>query len=199
MKLLGTKATRTTSYHPQSDRLVERFHRNLKDALRARLHGPHWINELPWVLLGIRSAPQEDLGASSRELVYGTLLAVPGDFLPTPREQQQPDQVVDRLRKTVGRLQPVPTSSHGSTKSYIPPALKSTTFVFIRRDAVHKPLQPLYDGPYKVLQHGEKFFRIQLGSREETVSIDRLKPAHQGLWQTVLPAVPPSRGRPRRS
>ena len=70
-QLLGTRLHHTTAYHPQSNGLVERFHRHLKSALRARLTGPNWIDELPWVLLGIRTAPKEDLGCSSAKLVYG--------------------------------------------------------------------------------------------------------------------------------
>ena len=41
-QLLGTQLHRTTAYHPQSNGLVERFHRHLKSALRARLTGPNW-------------------------------------------------------------------------------------------------------------------------------------------------------------
>ena len=59
-KLLGTQVHHTTAYHPQANGLVERFHRHLKSALRARLTGPNWINELPWVLPGIRTTPKED-------------------------------------------------------------------------------------------------------------------------------------------
>ena len=32
--------------------------------------------------------------------------------------------------------------------------LPSCTYVFVRRDAVKKPLQQVYDGPYKVLGQG---------------------------------------------
>ena len=42
-RLLGTQLHHTTAYHPQSNGLVERFHRHLKSALRARLTGPNWM------------------------------------------------------------------------------------------------------------------------------------------------------------
>ena len=71
----------TTAYHLQSNGLVEWFHRHLKSALRARLSGPSWTKDLPWVLLGIRTASKEDLGYSSAELVYGQPLTAPGEFI----------------------------------------------------------------------------------------------------------------------
>ncbi len=40
-------------------------------------------------------------------------------------------------------------------------------------------LSPLYAGPYTVLDRGEKVFRLHVGERDETVSVDRLKP-HTG-------------------
>ena len=79
--LLGTQLHRTMAHHLQSNGSVERFHRQLKFALRARLSGPNWIKELPWVLLGIRTTPKEDLGCSTAEMVYATPLVVPGDFV----------------------------------------------------------------------------------------------------------------------
>jgi hypothetical protein len=56
---LGISHHSTTAFHPQSDGMVERFHRQLKDALRAHLQGQDWVSQLPWVLLGLRAAPKE--------------------------------------------------------------------------------------------------------------------------------------------
>jgi transposase InsO family protein len=54
--LLNIQHSPTTAYHPQSNGLVERFHRWLKDALRsgAAAADADWHDHLPWVLLGIR-------------------------------------------------------------------------------------------------------------------------------------------------
>ena len=39
---LGTKRTRTTSYHPCANGLVERFHRQLKASLKASSNSTKW-------------------------------------------------------------------------------------------------------------------------------------------------------------
>ncbi|XP_078264112.1 uncharacterized protein LOC144598103 [Rhinoraja longicauda] len=195
--LLGVRLHHTTAYHPQANGLVERFHRQLKAALKARLAGPDWMDELPWVLLGIRTAPKEDLASSSAELVYGSPLTVPGEFVPSlPGREEPPSSTLHRLRERVGKLAPVPTSRHGTFRPYVPSALQDCAFVFLRRDAHQAPLQRPYEGPYRVLEHGQTTFVLDMGGRPEAVSIDRLKPAHLDIDQPVRVARPRPRGRP---
>lgn len=197
-KLLGVRHSRTTAYHPQANGLVERFHRHMKSALRARLTGPNWIDELPWVLLGIRTAPKDDLGTSSAELVFGEPLTVPGDFIPTASDTKHVSTYLPALRDKVGSLAPVPTSQHRLHASSVPKELFLCQYVFIRRDAHRSALQHPYEGPYKVISPGQKVFIIDRGGKAETVSIDRLKPAHLDFAQPVQVAVPRPRGRPKK-
>ena len=72
----------TTSYHPQSNGLVERFHRTLKASLMATGEPSGWMGRLPHVLLGIRTAERADAGFSPAECVYGTNLVLPGQVQP---------------------------------------------------------------------------------------------------------------------
>jgi hypothetical protein len=58
------EAVLTTAYRPQSNGMVERVHRQIKDALRARGAGPGWHSHLPWVLMGLRAAPKENSAVS---------------------------------------------------------------------------------------------------------------------------------------
>ena len=74
-----TFGTQTTAYHPQANGMVERFHRHLKSSLMARAADSDWFHHLPWVLLGIRTAPKADCKASSAEMC----LEPPSLFLPT--------------------------------------------------------------------------------------------------------------------
>ena len=54
------------------------------------------------------------------------------------------------------------------------------SFVYVRRGQAAPPLTPLYQGPYPVAFRTPKAFTIDLGGRQEVVSVDRLKP-HLGL------------------
>ncbi len=71
-----------------------------------------------------------------------------------------------------------------------PAALLQASHVYVRRGGTLPPLAPLYVGPDEVLERADKFFRLAVGGREETVSIDRLKP-HLGVgpFSAALPAA----------
>ncbi|GBO01001.1 hypothetical protein AVEN_259168-1 [Araneus ventricosus] len=67
-----------TAYNPQCNGMVECLHRPLKQALTC--HQADWLDALPLVLLGIRTALREDLNASAAELVYESSLRLPGQL-----------------------------------------------------------------------------------------------------------------------
>jgi transposase InsO family protein len=79
--LLNIHHMPTTAFHPEGNGLVERLHRRMKDALRARAAHADWAAHLPWVMLSLRAAPREDDGRSPAEALYGSQLVVPGQFL----------------------------------------------------------------------------------------------------------------------
>ena len=58
------------------------------------------------------------------------------------------------------------------------------------------PLTPPYEGPYKVLVHGDKSFVLDYGNRQDSVSIDRLKPAFVDPMTPIEAAKRAPRGRP---
>ena len=179
-KLTGTLHIKTTAYHPQSNGMVERFHRQLKSALEARGNTENWASELPMILLGIRTAVKEDLKCSSAELVYGQTLRLPGELiLPKPIDPlANPNLVVEKLRESMRTVIPTKTRERKRIDFFIPNDLEKCEFVLIRVDKVRTALTPPYDGPYKVLKRLRKHYVVEVNGKPRSISIDRLKPAH---------------------
>ena len=77
----------------------------------------------------------------------------------------------------MSEIRPLPTSQHGEKKTFMFRDLETSPYVFVRHDAIGDPLQPPCDGPYQVIQRGEKTFTIRVKDKSVKVSVDRLKPA----------------------
>jgi hypothetical protein len=193
-RTLQIKHITTSAYHPQSNGMIERFHRQLKEALRACQCGTAWAEHMPWVLLGLGAAPKEESGVSAAEAVYAQPLVLPNQFQPPegqspPHWPQQPSSppslpAADSVRpRTYAEVVAAPLKQ-----------LMEADFVYVRRGRAGGPFSPPYSGPYKVLVKKDKVFEVQVGAHVESVSVDRLK-AHRG-GSTVVLAKPPPRGRP---
>ena len=78
---------------------------------------------------------------------------------------------------------------------HVPKALETAKYVYIRRGETKRSLQTPYTGPYAVVAKADKWFDVQVGTRTERISIDRLKVA-QVAPGDVKVAQPPLRGRP---
>ena len=189
-RLLGIRATNTTAYHPQANGLVERLHRQLKAALMARSSGS-WMDDLPLVLLGIRTSWRTELECSPSDLVYGMTVAVPGSFLePVKREELPTTDFVRDLYRSMREFEPTQTSHHTVPKTHVPSSLATSEAVYIRDDAVRPPLVRPYNGPFKVLEKHDKYFVVDKKGKPDKVSIDRLKPALTGPKQKSCDVIP---------
>lgn len=160
--------------------MVERFHRQLKAALMCHPDSS-WLQALPVVLLGIRSAIKEELNASPAELVYGEPLRLPGELISSPPADDcptDPTTFSDRLRHIMAKLRPVPASHHTNAGTFVFKDLHKCTHVLLRDDTVRGSLKPPYTGPHRVLHRDDKTVTILQGNKETKVSIDRVKPAY---------------------
>ena len=181
MSLLGIKALRTTSYHPQCNGMVERVHRVLKERLMSRsARASDWMSNLPLVLLGIRSSTRDEGCITPAHLVYGGPLRLPGEyFLHTPgRSSPKSSDFVQQLQRSLQDFTPAPVDFHAGPRqsTSVPSSLSSCLGVFVRVDAVRRPLTPPYIGPFEVLERREKTFTVMKAGKPWTVSVDRLKP-----------------------
>jgi cleavage and polyadenylation specificity factor subunit 1 len=183
LQLLGIKRARTTPYHPQTNALVERSHRTIKNALRAVCTtASEWEDKLPLVLLSLRTTTVEPTQVPPCRLVLGANIRLPVDLLVGNTENprlvpnqndvcEQALQVVEETSKWVDQQQQ-PTSH--------PPVKPLTGWVWLRDDRpMRSTLAKPYEGPYKVIEQRGPVVTIRYGSQEYRVNYDRLKPMLQ--------------------
>ncbi|XP_071506124.1 uncharacterized protein, partial [Diadema antillarum] len=149
----------------------------MKAALKAKNDPSHWTEHIPIILLGIRSTVKDDLKCSPAELVYGTTLRLPAQFVAPQQTTVDPSDYVSRLRNHMSQFTPTPPRSQHTT-THVPTDLHTCSYVFVRVDRVRKPLQQPYDGPYKVLRRNVRHYTLEINGKKEQVSVDRLKVAH---------------------
>ncbi|KYB24927.1 Retrovirus-related Pol polyprotein from transposon 412-like Protein [Tribolium castaneum] len=174
-KLFGMCHCKTTAYHPQANGMIERLHRQLKTSIKCH-NTEDWFDCLPLVLLGIRSAVKEDIKSSAAEMVYGEPLSLPGEFFHSPQEELT-SSVLDRLRQKAQDFVAVAPQRHGLPKPFVPLVLKTCSHVFIRRAVATKAFRQPYDGPFRVIRRNNKTYEVDVNGREQTITIDRLRPA----------------------
>ena len=141
-----------------------------------------WTRSLPWILLGLRNAPRTDTATSTAEIMYGTPLRVPG--LCFQDEQSRPRSAADQLdlaRSNVAAFSPRSLDLRKFKDSpFVAKSLRTAQFVYVRDDRLGKPaLAPRYTGPFKVKNKlwDNNTFILDLGRKDDTVSISRLKAA----------------------
>ncbi|XP_076054487.1 uncharacterized protein LOC143033176 [Oratosquilla oratoria] len=181
MALLGIRRYRTASYHPQANGMAECFHRQLKAALYVHaLNNELWSVALSLVLLGIRNSLKVDIGHSPAELVFGTALRLPREFVADVPHSSSctPYGFAFQLKETMAKLQPVQPHHTKSLRAIVSQGLLQCTHVFVRTDAVRKALQPPYEGPFEVLRRTRKTVTTRRNGKRDHISIDRVKPVY---------------------
>ncbi|XP_018333877.1 uncharacterized protein LOC108742987 [Agrilus planipennis] len=133
-KYQGVTHFETTAYHPVTNGMVERCHRQLKAAIKCHEHSS-WTEALPAVMLGIRAAWKDDLRSTIAEMVYGEPLRLPGEFLTTSQEPNNntPADFVQILRQHTQLLTSIDGTRHGKKTPILFKDLAATEQILVRR------------------------------------------------------------------
>uniref|UniRef100_A0A0L8GBD5 Uncharacterized protein n=1 Tax=Octopus bimaculoides TaxID=37653 RepID=A0A0L8GBD5_OCTBM len=110
-------------------------------SLTTRLNELNWIDQLPWLMLGIHTTTKENFNTSSTEIVSGVPLTVLGEFFLYTGPDPNVQDYLAHLRDSVGQLRPTPMSTHGTPRSFATNDLHKPKFEFVHRDTRRKILQ----------------------------------------------------------
>ncbi|UYV66779.1 hypothetical protein LAZ67_4002838, partial [Cordylochernes scorpioides] len=112
------------------------------------------------------------------QMVFGKTIRLPGEFFQDSQQSIDRDDLIKNLQKDMSSLQPMKSRINRNPNVFIHKDLQSCSHVFIRKDRVEKPLEPAYEGPFKVLKSTVKYFTVMVEGKEDNVSLDRLKPTY---------------------
>lgn len=193
MHLLGSKRIRTMAYHPIANGLVERFHCQLKVALKCHNSPNQWTELLPLVLLSIRIAKRWLAVHNCRISLWHNVAAAWWVFRVFAGHKQKG---YNWLCFSSQNYNAGASSSACTFTAAIegacyqgPGRLHSCICQTWRSKKRRRPVQNPYDGPYKILKLGGKYFTMEFRGRSNTVSIDWLKPAHLDHASCILPSM----------
>ena len=99
---------------------------------------------------------------SPAELVYGSSLRIPGEFIDTQNNRQcEPtSQFLRDLQHSMHSAIPPPTMYHTTPQQHLPPNLAQSGYVYVRVDSHRSPLQRPYEGPFRIIATSGQMFYV---------------------------------------
>ena len=157
-----------SGYHFSCNGAVERQHRSLKTALKAKCENNNWLINLPLVLLGLKNSISSHSGTSSSIATYGKNL-------------NMPCVVFDNMLEFNNELKyqtPVANITD-SFNSYVPKDFRTCKFVLYRKLGILKSLEQPYSGPYRVLDRNfiNDTMLLNIHNCNKWISLSNLKPS----------------------
>ena len=141
---LGITQTLSTAYPPQSQGVLERCHQTLKALLRKFCHDQdqEWDEALRFILFAIRETPNESLGVSPFELLFGRkvrgpLKVIKDKLLNNPTNKLVTiTQYIEKLKNTLDQVRSFARSdfkqAQGVMKGHVDSKPKVRTFNWSR-------------------------------------------------------------------
>jgi transposase InsO family protein len=170
LNFYGIKQLRSSVAHPQTNTAVERFHRTLKQMLRAFLdqYDADWDDALPHLLFAFREIPVAEYGFSPYELLFGRYVRGPlsvvfdswwegGEHQASPHVVDYMLQLRDRLETALEHAHKQQRDAQAAAKEWYDRKARAVTYqagdkVLVLLPQPGKPLCMKYVGPYKVLK-----------------------------------------------
>ena len=217
--LLGFHKVNTTAYHPQTDGLVERFHRTLTAMLAKTVQsgGRDWDHQLPYVLFAYRASLQESTQESPFFLLYGRDPRLPTENVLSPSKTRaltnlkeygtdlavKMSNAWDLARKSIGKAQK-------RQKTCYDKRAREPNFVVGERVFLLKPSETTgatrkfarpFRGPYRIVDIEPNNASIRRVDRPQDepilVALQRLRRCPEEVPDEYWPPDKPRKGRPR--
>ena len=179
--------SRTTPYHPMGDGLVERMNRTLLSLLHTYTESQgDWEEHLQLLLFAYRTTKHSSTELSPHEILFG--YNPPSLFIHTPNmpEPMDPAKYSTMLCKKLLELRELVESNIVDSACRLQKAYHSgepITLMAGQRVLVDNPthgkLDAHWTGPWTVIQQDGTSVRIRMGTKEQVVHVNRVRPLLQ--------------------
>ncbi|KAK7108528.1 hypothetical protein V1264_016261 [Littorina saxatilis] len=197
-QLLAIKGLTTTPWHPQTNGLVERFNGTLKSMLKklAMEQPEKWDEFIPALLFAYREVPQDSLGFSPFELLYGRTVKGPMQILRqlwteegASDEAKTTAEYVTDLRNRIEETCEIARDhlakaalrqAHHYDRNTKRRTLEVGAKVLLLLPTKHNKLELAWRGPYAVEEKVNAFdYRIKVGRNVRTYHVNLLREYHE--------------------
>ena len=201
LRELGIKQILSSAYHPQSQGVLERWHQTFKTMLKKFCleNDLDWDEGVQYLVFALREAPQESLGFSPFEMVYGKQLRGPlslvtDEWLKSPGVEQvvTAEKYMENLKNVLSNVRKIARENLDKAQlamkeNYDQTKVKARKFqkgdlVLAYFPIVGSPLQSKFHGPYKVLRNvNNNTYVIEIQDRKkktQLIHINLLKKYH---------------------
>ena len=170
LSFYGITQLKSSVAHPQTNTAVERFHRTLKQMLRAFLdkYDAEWDDALPHLLFAFREIPVAEYGFSPYELLFGRYVRGPlsvlfdswwesGEHQASPHVVDYMVQLRDRLEEALEYAHKKQEEAQEESKEWYDRKARAVSYkagdlVLVLMPMPGKPLCMKYIGPYKIMK-----------------------------------------------
>ena len=206
-RILGIKKLFSSPLHPQSNGMIERYHRSMNEGLShyVNANGNNWDKLVPFYLMAYRATPHGSSGYSPYFLLHGREMVIPSTQdlrakLSSEAETHENANRLENLKSSLKRayqeVRKNSKRSHQVNKQYYDRKAKVRTFepndiVYLFNPSIKpglsKKFKNPWTGPYKVVEKlSDLNYRIQnLLGKEFVVHVNRLKKAfNPDVWKS---------------
>lgn len=201
-KLLHTKQKFTTSYHPQSNGTVERFHKTLATFLRAHTQKDpdYWCRYLNYALFSYNAQTHSSTMYSPFELLYSRPVLMPKEILndsPIYNYESYANEVKFKLKALYELAREhIAKRKEDNKRQYDKNALQNeiqlekNQLVLVIKVKKKGKYDEVFNGPYRV----EKMLSpnvalVRIKNKSVKINISRLKIANADYGETAPPRI----------
>ena len=184
-KRFGIRKIYTSAYRPSSNGAIERSHANIHEFLRHYTNEyDNWDEYIEMAALNHNTNYHESTGFSPFELVFGRQAREPS-VKPSEKDSTYGDYFVELIKRLHlisekardSLIMSKERNKHYYDKKACPSDINIGDKVFLKIDRSRKKLEPLYEGPFDVVDVNKKSKNVTIiyKGKNYVVHLDRLR------------------------